>query len=46
MIMRLSIKRPLTGLLVVGGLVLSGVSAEAMGAGGDNANGPDAISGS
>ena len=43
--MRLSIKRPLTGLLVVGALALSGVGAEAMGAGGDNANGPDAYIG-
>ncbi len=39
--MRLSIKRPLTALLVVGALALGGVG-EAMGAGGDNANGPDA----
>ena len=39
--MHLSIKRSLTGLLVVGALALSAVGAEAMG----NANGPDAYIG-
>jgi hypothetical protein len=40
--MRPSIKRPFTGLLVVGALALSAVGAEAMGG---NANGPDAYIG-
>jgi len=42
--MRLSIRKPLTGLLVVGALALSAVGAEAMGGGG-NSNGPDAYIG-
>ena len=40
--MRLSIQKPLTGLLVAGVLALSAVGAEAMGG---NANGPDAYIG-
>jgi hypothetical protein len=43
--MRLSISKPLTGLLVVGVLAFSAVGAEAMGGGGGNANGPDAFIG-
>jgi hypothetical protein len=43
--MRLSIQKPLTGLLVAGVLALSAVGAEAMGGGGGNANGPDAYIG-
>jgi hypothetical protein len=43
--MRLSIRKPLTGLLVVGALALSAVGAEAMGGGGGNSNGPDAYIG-
>ena len=39
--MRLSVKRSLTGVLIAGALVLSGVGAEAMGGG----NGPDAFIG-
>jgi len=41
--MRRSIKRSLTGLLVVGALAFSAVAADAMGGG--NANGPDAYIG-
>ena len=43
--MRLSIRKPLTGLVVVGALALSAVGAEAMGGGGGNSNGPDAYIG-
>ena len=43
--MRLSITKPLTGFVVAGVLALSAVSAEAMGGGGGNANGPDAYIG-
>jgi hypothetical protein len=42
--MRLSISKPLTGLLVAGALAFSAVGAEAMGGGG-NSNGPDAYIG-
>ena len=39
--MRLSVKRSLTGVLIAGALVFSGVGVEAMGGG----NGPDAFIG-
>jgi hypothetical protein len=44
-IMRLSIKKTLTGFLIAGALALSAVGAEANAGNGGNSNGPDAYIG-